>query len=914
MATSKVVKLEDVNSLQDGDEGRLDREESLLNTDLNGLQRLKTQSEGSLRSSLKSSKQNGLLPPATAESLQGEAADILFPLPEGWPRLPEIFAKREYTKAMSTSVNKASSHLELLQNIIDEWFDLQVASRSSTRASMLASMKGGDSSAFDRKQLRFTSQSRSTATTLRVEGVGGKADRDVQSAERAASELDIPYLGAEEVLDEVMTLLGKLETDRIESMTQYKQQIHLVRNLGARIDGIAEHRMNELPKAVQKEHEACSRDIYELQWHVSYRGRAEDRITNKMEIADALNKKLKDDIAFVSRHCPLVEEKLELEQEAMERIQIAQTETTEELNLTLERCARVEKKSADAHAKAESERNKMKKEIESITKELNRISQELADAHSLHESYIHRIYSTREQLQNCEQEITVLEVKNENSKTQEAMQAAKVQDLQAKIEVQEQEHMRLMEENLQRQSDIVIQKKSFQHREEEFQKEIYTLEDEHQLVSHVAAENEMDIEDMRRKIEDCARQKIADEKNVIRIKKEMEKTDEQMKVTLDEFIKVEAVNNAIREKLRSEEEKALAIEDSLKQTAEALKKQVKDEIHARTVLQARIGSDGQELIKSKADSKGKKEKVKKVAAEIEEAVKTVLGKVEKLRDIHAEKSAIVNGLQDNISGLKGKHQEAEGSLNGRLSDLKPHAQHLKEDILSYEKKIDHIEWRAEMMQKKMDDMGASAGMMTRLTHTTERQIRHLTEELEEVTTQFEAGQKLEDELRISLNALTARNRDYENKHKSYLEVRHQVACQHDLDLETNKTLNQELASKYRRLQNQYIILKDKLLNHYEERIQLENDVKDLKQLESLQQKMHFALAEYYKYRGAYNKGELARLETVSYENGAKLVSLQTEMDTALDGITKFLTQQMDPTVARQIAIEKLSREHVSQHC
>ncbi len=44
--------------------------------------------------------------------------------------------------------------------------------------------------------------------------------------------------------------------------------------------------------------------------------------------------------------------------------------------------------------------------------------------------------------------------------------------------------------------------------------------------------------------------------------------------------------------------------------AEALRKQVKEEIHSRTVIQARIQSDQSDLIKSQAETKAKKEKVK----------------------------------------------------------------------------------------------------------------------------------------------------------------------------------------------------------------------------------------------------------------------------------------------------------------
>ena len=50
--------------------------------------------------------------------------DKIYPLPENWPKLPQIFRRRscELTKANSPCVNKAVSHLELLQNVIEDWF------------------------------------------------------------------------------------------------------------------------------------------------------------------------------------------------------------------------------------------------------------------------------------------------------------------------------------------------------------------------------------------------------------------------------------------------------------------------------------------------------------------------------------------------------------------------------------------------------------------------------------------------------------------------------------------------------------------------------------------------------------------------------------------------------------------------
>ena len=43
-------------------------------------------------------------------------------------------------------------------------------------------------------------------------------------------------------------------------------------------------------------------DINELQWHVAYSSRNEARIQDRVDIAEVLNKRLKEDIEFVKKH------------------------------------------------------------------------------------------------------------------------------------------------------------------------------------------------------------------------------------------------------------------------------------------------------------------------------------------------------------------------------------------------------------------------------------------------------------------------------------------------------------------------------------------------------------------------------------------------------------------------------------
>lgn len=64
-------------------------------------------------------------------------SDKVFELPENWPKLPSIFRRKscELTTASSPCVNKVISHLELLQDVVEDWFkDKSVAkiSRENT--------------------------------------------------------------------------------------------------------------------------------------------------------------------------------------------------------------------------------------------------------------------------------------------------------------------------------------------------------------------------------------------------------------------------------------------------------------------------------------------------------------------------------------------------------------------------------------------------------------------------------------------------------------------------------------------------------------------------------------------------------------------------------------------------------------
>ncbi len=67
---------------------------------------------------------------------------------------------------------------------------------------------------------------------------------------------------------------------------------------------------------------------------------------------------------------------------------------------------------------------------------------------------------------------------------------------------------------------------------------------------------------------------------------------------------------------------------------------MKDEIHSRTVIQARIQADTGDHSKNQNEIHAKRDKVDKKVSEVENALHIVLEKVTKLRDKHSEKTEV----------------------------------------------------------------------------------------------------------------------------------------------------------------------------------------------------------------------------------------------------------------------------------
>lgn len=747
-------------------------------------------------------------------------------------------------------------------------------------------------------------------TELSVQGKGASTtclsvSDTVDTSSKAGAPGRQLYLGAMDVVDEALSLLARLDGDRLHTMKALLHEQQRAKALQKRTDDLAARRLTEFVRAVQGEHEASVNNLNELNFHLTYRSLNEQKVKGRVEVADLFNKRLQEDIAFVQKHCPLVDEKLTLELQAMTKIREAQTSTDQELDAASQREAKTLVRRDDARTRAQAERQQLRAGIEHIQKELQHANEELAEAHMLYNSYVHQTGEAQQTIRDNAEEFKVLNVRADNGRAKEAMQMIKVEELQEELRLLEHVRHKLEQDNFQLQSAFDVMVSTNSERAAELRRivehEENTLNEAKQVREELSVEND----DLLRKIERCDKTAADSEKAIKRMNKQIANAEASMNALLDESSKAQLVNAMIRDKLQEEKERISQVEDAIKVTVETLRKQVRDEIHTRNTLNARITTDSSELVKSQGEAVQRKEKLSTAIVDLEESIKVVLGKVEDLRGVYSARREVQVALEAEIEEVLAKRAAAERSFTEARDLMTPALEKLKEEKAKLDKQIERMQWQMGQMEKKCEEMEASIRIMLKSLASQEGAASRSKVDLSEYSLQLEATEKINAELQRSLDSIIDRIERNKHDHTVLVKERHVSLSKTKEVMKAELAENSKLASCYRRIQNEHFELKNKVMDLYDEQNRLEAAIKDVKQLSGLQARMHIALETYYKYRGLYNSAELGRVSVESLTSAVRVGELQTAFDESLSSVAEFLRSQMDGNQARSVAIAKL---------
>ncbi|CAF0745281.1 unnamed protein product [Adineta ricciae] len=805
-------------------------------------------------------------------------------LPANWPDYD--FQRKKsclFSRVFCTCVTKAINHLELVQNAIEQ---KDVSAKRGTTS---------------KREVRF-SQVQLSMNALEIVGQGG----------HVAHEHPHHDILEDEVIDEVLLLLARLDRERLRLIHLCEHEQFVRAKLKESIDSWRLKRLRDLPLAVQREHDACITDISELQWHITYNARLAEKMFAKVDLSRIWHQQLDIEVSNIRQTTDLIVEKVRTESIEIKRISDALRETEHELMLSRAKNADVQEKAARANQRASLERGEMRNELEKTQKILQTMTNKLHAAQDLHKTYLKTIADSKQTVK-----------KNERTYKEEVAKrdAARAEIANCKLKLSllatDRENIQFEIQRLTANSERARSEE--QAREDERKKELAILEEnalkrESKLekILKKSKEKIVLIDEYERQLAKINEQIDRHQKTLERHEKQRTRDAEMLRTVTENLHRALYTNESITSDMRRETETLQKEEDGLRTLMESLRRQIDDEGTMIGMIDEHLATDQREL-----DSINDAEAIR---AEHAGRIETDLqGKYDVLSACVANLEAEDVKMKENLQSLKEIFDEINEKYLKEKSQLEQSRAVINEKHESTSttandlgSKLEHILTRSAYMKKHIQEMSESRGAMEVLTAKIRVEIQAAESELVDVKYNLSLAEAGEREVVRVLHQCVQRQTSMNTLNKHLFQERSNYQSEKQTAIENALTLNAELAGSYRDVLYTYYEIKSLLMGKLEQRLDAVARVKDRRQLIELQTRLHDALNLYLGIKNEFVGQHLGQLNRESHHNGLKLIQIQETVQSAIEEITQFLSDQVDFETIHQEAMLKVHRDELKE--
>ncbi|XP_026526059.1 coiled-coil domain-containing protein 178 [Notechis scutatus] len=670
----------------------------------------------------------------------------------------------------------------------------------------------------------------------------GKAEqslhwKDIQSLKQKTST----------VVAEVIELISRLENERkdaeeaLECEKQHRKKLYL------NSDKLSFWRLQQLPKAVQKEWEKCLQDIIELQWHFEEKNEQLQDAQNQLTKIEGANSVIQKQINFMKKYSPLLEEKLCHEDDSMKEVKILFEEASVQYATVHQKYLEVQMLHEEIKEECEAKRLYMFEQIEADETTLNQLRDELKETDEFYADTNNKIHRLREEILENENHLAELIKQEADTRTDLNSWRDKERRLKLKISRQESENKQLLDEFL---KEMKVMEGSKSNKEYDLQKlkdklandlqQFTSLQNEIQYLKNENAE-------FMFKFRDSARRKMGYQSEIQVLQKNIRRLEEHLKKVNKDLYAAEMAYDDAKTKLEDLNEGIVKEKSRFKNLEENIKKQIRDEISAWKLTQKRIKALQAELERKKKEHSKLEEKMKSKLKKYELHSAEQIEILEKNKDVLKELLEKIAELNQKIKELDDK----EGNVKNELENKKKNVKDLLDD-----KKV-NIEKYAKIKSKE---------------ENTQRLVDFLYARLDAVKKKIKTDNRIFDE------QLWKRQNDLKIKKISLDDV---------LDE------NLRLAREYQMLQICYLNDKNQLMDFYDHKERAEAALRDQQQLSQLQKKLHRLLVEYFKLHALYNQAKLGKLQAASHESVQKILAVKGGLLETVQNTDIFLKSLTD---------------------
>ncbi|XP_039380750.1 coiled-coil domain-containing protein 178 isoform X2 [Mauremys reevesii] len=679
----------------------------------------------------------------------------------------------------------------------------------------------------------------------------------------------------EAVLSEVIELIKRLEAEGKEAEEALKREKQRKKKLVMKIDCMSIWRLQQFPIAVQKEHEICTQDISELQWHFDCANRQLQQVKAQVLKIETVNGRIQEDIDFMKKYSPLLEEKLNLEGDAMKDVLLAHGKASKLYYDVYRELLRIQQILKQVTEEAEKERKSMSEKIKYAEIVLKQYQNDLKHSEFLWTELCIKLKETEEKIIKEERHLEELVKQKEEIQEDTKSWNNNVQDLNNKTLAQENENKSLLDAC----SEVI---KVMEDLKTSWGSEQFTLKqmllNTLQAVDELERENkelERENEEYVQKSRESSRRKITYQSELQIICKNTRKIEEQIRKVNKELYNIEMTYGEGKIKVEELEEKIIREKIRYKNLEENIKKLIRDERGTWQLTQARIKAMYGELEQKKKDSAKIKEETIKRIADIEGPVAELEAQFIENKNIHKENIEKLYNLNQRMQKLDEQKKQAEQQLEHKKSTVKNQLTDIQEKYSDVTSRLDETTHIIENFQNRIHELNELAETKQRQIETTEKSLIELRENFSAVSCKQEKNQMLIDYLQNELGKYEKRIQHEEKTYGELLWTRQKNLEEMKITLEQMIKENLWLSQEYQIFQKYYLNDKENLMDLYDDRVKVEAAVRDHQQLSVLQSRMHRALVEYFKQRGLYSQAGLAKFQAASHENAQKILAVQT---------------------------------------
>uniref|UniRef100_A0A8C5WGZ9 Coiled-coil domain-containing protein 178 n=1 Tax=Leptobrachium leishanense TaxID=445787 RepID=A0A8C5WGZ9_9ANUR len=695
------------------------------------------------------------------------------------------------------------------------------------------------------------------------------------------------------VISEFIELIWRLEKDRQEAEEALKLEKARKQTLIAKVDKLSLWKLHHLPEAIQKEYEAVEQDISELQWHIACKEQDLHNALSKAFKTEEANAKIQEEIDFLKKHSPLLDDKLTLESDVMEKIKQAQEEATALLaEAELTRKAS-ELKFEEATMAANKERMEMATELGKIKTKLQSCRDILQSAETVWAEDNTVLVNTEKQIADGKNLYTELKKEKEQVKQNQDMWNHQVNDKKYELDDQEMKMKNVTNEYSALQKESELMKSDFESQlsylENLFHNKLHALRDLEYENKTITLENE----DLLGKIAKCTKAKIMHEADIQRMQKNIIENEAQTLNIAKELPEIYHKHSATKTKLEELKEQSSKEESRMKNLTDTLRKKIAEEVRISQLTELRIRAIANEMQQKENEHKKTKDELVKVVEEIEKPVEELEKKVIKLRLTHKQKLEALQSVQQIKQNCDEKFRLKSLQLGHRKNTLK---QQLSDTQVAFSKVSEELRYIFESTDHFLNetrDVVQYGVIVGKAINTTENAVTVLQEDYNILQLKLNDLRDIDKHLHDEIDKYTDRRQNENENYQMQIQHKQEMEKKSRESLMASLNENKLLSEEYQMLQTCFLDEQDKLMSIYEERLRMEATLRDYFQISMLQNRMHRALLEFFKQRGLYNQAGLARFQAASQENAQKILAVQEEMSKTILHISAFLSSLTD---------------------